>query len=54
MLYNVADLSEIINELIEDGKEVSEESISRLSPYVHQHIRRFGQYTINMEKSLFR
>ena len=50
MLHNVAALTEIINELIEDGKEVSEESIGRLSPYIRQHIRRFGQYTINMEE----
>ena len=51
MLHNVASLTKVINEIIEDGKEVSEESISRLSPYTRQHIRRFGQYTINMEQT---
>lgn len=50
MLHNVASLTKVINEIIEDGREVSEESISRLSPYTRQHIRRFGQYTINMEQ----
>lgn len=33
MLHNVASLTKVINEIIEDGREVSEESISRLSPY---------------------
>ena len=51
MLHNVASLTKVINEIIEDGREVSEESISRLSPYTRQHIRRFGQYTINMEQT---
>ena len=51
MLHNVASLTKVINDIIEDGREVSEESISRLSPYTRQHIRRFGQYTINMEQT---
>lgn len=50
MLHNVTSLTKVINEIVDDGREVSEESISRLSPYIRQHIQRFGQYTINMEQ----
>jgi len=49
MLSNIVDLTNVINQMIEEGKPVTPKLISKLSPYIRQHIRRFGQYTLDME-----
>ena len=38
-----------MTEMADEGYPVTPELISRLSPYVRQHIRRFGQYVLDME-----
>jgi TnpA family transposase len=49
MLHNVVDLTDVLHEMARDGYPVTPELVSRLSPYVRQHIRRFGQYVLDME-----
>ena len=49
MLSNVVDLTAVLGELIEEGYAVTPEMVSRLSPYQTGHIRRFGQYVLEME-----
>ena len=49
MLSNIVDLTKVLNQMIEEGKPVTPKLISKLSPYIRQHIRRFGQYTLDME-----
>lgn len=49
MLSNIVDLTNVLNQMIEEGKPVTPQLISKLSPYIRQHIRRFGQYTLDME-----
>jgi len=49
MLSNIVNLTNVINQMIEEGKPVTPKLISKLSPYIRQHIRRFGQYTLDME-----
>ena len=49
MLSNVVDLTNVLNQMVEDGYTVSPELVARLSPYLREHIRRFGQYVLNME-----
>lgn len=49
MLSNIVDLTNIINQLIEEGQPVTPNLISKLSPYMRRHIRRFGHYTIDMD-----
>ncbi len=50
MLQNVADLTDVLNTLIAEGYPVTRELVARLSPYLREHIRRFGQYDLDMNK----
>ncbi|MFK7979257.1 MAG: Tn3 family transposase, partial [Saprospiraceae bacterium] len=47
MLHNVADMTKIIDELVKNGEEVTPELLSFLSPYLTEHIKRFGQYLLD-------
>ena len=49
MLHNVVDLTDVLHQMAREGYEISPELVSHLSPYVRQHIRRFGQYVLDME-----
>ena len=49
MLSNVVDLTRVLGELVEKGHPVTPEMVSRMSPYQTRHIRRFGQYVLDME-----
>ena len=44
MLHNVADLTDLLSDMAAEGLPVTKELVSRLSPYMREHIRRFGQY----------
>ena len=43
MLSNVADLTEALAAMAEDGQPVTPGLVACLSPYMREHIRRFGQ-----------
>ena len=47
MLHNVVDLTNAINTLVKDGEKVSPELLAFLSPYLTEHIKRFGQYVLD-------
>ena len=49
MLSNVVDLTTVLHDLVEEGHPITAEMVSRLSPYLTGHIRRFGQYVLDME-----
>jgi len=49
MLHNVVDLTEVLHQMAREGYEITPELVSHLSPYARQHIRRFGQYVLDME-----
>jgi hypothetical protein len=49
MLHNVADLTELLSDMSAEGLPVTRELVSRLSPYMREHIRRFGQYLLDMD-----
>ena len=49
MLSNVADMSAALAAMAEDGQPVTPDLVAALSPYVREHIRRFGQYVLDME-----
>ena len=44
MLQTVADQTQVIRQLIEEGYPVRAEDLQRLSPYATQHLKRFGEY----------
>jgi len=50
MLQNVVDLTDVLNAASAEGYLVTKELVERLSPYMRGHIRRFGQYVLDMDK----
>ena len=49
IFHNAVDLTEILSLLQRDGYLLDKEDIAALSPYLTQHIKRFGDYVIDME-----
>ena len=41
-------MSDVIYQLTQDGAQIREDDIASLSPYITEHIKRFGDYTIDM------
>ncbi len=49
IFHNAVDLTEIIQQLRREGYLVDDEDIKALSPYLTEHIKRFGDYWLDME-----
>jgi TnpA family transposase len=49
MLHNVADMTNVLYELRQEGGCITPEVVRRLSPYLTEHIKRFGQYVLDMD-----
>src|SRR3989339_289976 len=49
MLHNVVDITEVLNTMTLEGYIIRPEMVERLSPYMTEHIKRFGQYILNIE-----
>lgn len=47
---NVVDMSRVLEELNQEGLEFSEEDVMALSPYLTRHIKRFGEYVLDLSK----
>lgn len=45
---NVIDLSQALNRLDRRGVKVYKEDVAALSPYLTRHIRRFGEYSLDL------
>jgi hypothetical protein len=43
-------MSRILRQLADEGHEFDEATLSRLSPYLTEHINRFGKYTLNLDR----
>jgi TnpA family transposase len=48
MLSNVADITHVLTSMARDNHPVTPELAACLSPYTREHIRRFGQYVLDM------
>src|SRR5436305_12502999 len=48
IFYNVHAISEVLEQLNKEGAEIDEQAVGALSPYIHQHINRFGQYQLDV------
>ena len=48
MLHNVSDLTDVLTGMAAEGWPLTKELIGRLSPYMREHLRRFGQYMLDM------
>jgi TnpA family transposase/uncharacterized coiled-coil protein SlyX len=49
ILQNVADMTYILKELSASGVEFTKSDVAALSPYITRHIKRFGDYVIDLE-----
>jgi TnpA family transposase len=52
MLHNVIDMTSILQQLKHEGYAVNTKTIARISPYLTDHIQRFGEYVIDMNQSI--
>jgi hypothetical protein len=52
IFHNVYALTRVISQLQDEGADVAEAAVSRISPYLTEHINRFGDYVLNMERTL--
>lgn len=48
MLSNVTDLTTVLSSMAADGIAVTPDLVAHLSPYMREHVRRFGQYVLDM------
>lgn len=49
IFYNVFHITQILQELIMEGHKI-EDTIAALSPYITQHINRFGRYNLDLNR----
>jgi hypothetical protein len=47
MLQNVVDMTNGLAELLQEGHEVTAEIVATFSPYLTEHIKRFGEYVLD-------
>ncbi|MFG3550969.1 Tn3 family transposase [Streptomyces sp. NPDC047725] len=45
IFHNALDIAEIVRQLPEEGHVVDPEDLAHISPYLTEHIRRFGEYS---------
>ena len=50
ILQNTIDYSYGIHQLQQEGYEITKEDAARLSPYMTEHLKRFGDFIIDLEK----
>lgn len=50
IFHNVYSLTRVLHELAAEGYEIEAEAVARLSPYLTEHINRFGKYTLNLQR----
>ena len=51
ILQNVIDISRIIQQLRVEGWSITAADLAKLSPYITEHLKRFGDYILNMEQN---
>ncbi len=49
ILQNVIDMSQIIQQLRDEGWVIKKEDLAKLSPYLTEHIKRFGDYILDLQ-----
>ena len=49
VLQNAADMTDALRSLAEEGYPLRREEVSQLSPYLTEHVKRFGDYVVDLE-----
>lgn len=52
ILHNVEAMTGILKEMQEEGLPINEEILAGLAPYRTEHINRFGDYTLNLDRKV--
>ena len=50
IFHNVFQLSQILEQLVQEGYPVEPEAVAALSPYWTHHVNRFGVYDLNLDR----
>jgi TnpA family transposase len=50
IFHNLCSLTRLVQDLEQRGDTVSEDAIAAISPYLTEHINRFGDYTLNLAR----
>jgi TnpA family transposase len=50
IFHNLCSLTRLIRDLEQRGESVPEDAIAAISPYLTEHINRFGDYTLNLDR----
>jgi hypothetical protein len=45
IFHNALDIAEIVRQLLAEGWEIDPEDLAQVSPYLTEHIQRFGEYS---------
>ncbi|MFB7739744.1 Tn3 family transposase [Streptomyces sp. NPDC056112] len=45
IFHNALDIAEIVRQLLEEGWAIDPEDLAHISPYLTEHIKRFGEYS---------
>ena len=51
IFHNVQAQTRILRQLAEEGEEFDDATLSRLSPYLTEHVNRFGKYTLDLDRN---
>jgi hypothetical protein len=51
IFHNVQAQTRVLHQLADGGHEFDESTLSRLSPYLTEHVNRFGKYTLNLDRT---
>lgn len=49
ILQNAADITKVLHTLAREGYEIKREHLAQLSPYLTGHVKRFGDYVVDLE-----
>jgi Tn3 transposase DDE domain len=49
--HNIVTLSRALERLHADGLKASDQALAALTPYQTEHIKRFGNYTVNFSRT---
>ncbi|MER7000651.1 Tn3 family transposase [Streptomyces sp. NPDC000410] len=47
IFHNALDIAEIVRQLQAEGVGIAPEDLAQVSPYLTEHVRRFGEYSIH-------
>src|ERR1700677_2486966 len=50
IFHNVCTLTRLLNKLAQEGHEFDDATIAAISPYITEHVNRFGNYVLDMER----